>query len=129
MSDFIYLSDLNRCPKCFVRWQASQNKPCHNCGVKLFVSGPPQDADVMELETGMRNWWAWDSHRGWVHRDHWVVEGAKPLIRHYEVPKLDKDYGKHTTPEAVRAGKAQTKRFKTKEKRGKIKPSFKKVYA
>jgi hypothetical protein len=38
-----------------------------------------------------------------MHRDHLMVPEAKAVEREYKVPKLADDYGRQTTPDAVRA--------------------------
>jgi hypothetical protein len=56
-----------------------------------------------------------------------MIPKAAPSVKNFELPKLDKNYGRHETPDSVRSRKAQSKRIKLREKM-KIKPTLKKVY-
>lgn len=46
-------------------------------------------------------WWAFDEIKGWVQRDHFMVENAEANHRFYKSPDLDTNYGRQTTPEEV----------------------------
>ena len=96
---FVFLTDRHRCPKCLARIDVVSGANCRNCGTKLFLR--PIDFKKFEDETGLLYWWCWHHENGWMHRDHFMVEGVKPNHREYKVPKLPKDYGLHTTPEEV----------------------------
>lgn len=118
---FRYLTDKNRCPVCFVRREFNTGN-CHNCGVRLF-RGTFNRFDEFEEETGIVNWWAWhDEATGWRHRDYYMVENAKPQERIFEMPKIEKNYGRTETPDSIRAKKAQTKRIVKKQGMMKINP-------
>jgi hypothetical protein len=108
MNDLLFLNDRNRCPVCFVRRNGSNDGSCHNCGVRLFPS-VNYDFKRFEDETPIRFWWAYDVRSGWKHRDHFMVVNARLQERHQASIKLDKDYGRKTTPAevAARGGKLE----------------------
>ena len=126
MSDYVLLLDRNICPACRVR-RSFVSGPCHNCGNRIFTK-PPENPEKYEEETGIRHWYAWNSIKGWMHRDHFMVPDAKPNHRAYQAPALPKDYGKTITPSEVVARRAKSKRVNLKEWQRR-KPGFKKVYA
>jgi hypothetical protein len=99
-ADYILLDSRNACPKCFARYNFSGSHDyCTNCGLRLFRR--PVDFIAFEEGTNIRNWWCWDVERGWVFRDHYMVERAKPLNRVQKIDPLalDKKYGRDCTPE------------------------------
>lgn len=101
MSDYLYLTDKQRCPVCFAR-RCFADGNCHNCGVRLFTS-INIDFQKFEDETPIRLWWAWTPESGWKHRDHFMVQNARPNVR-YSAPKIpDANYGRQTTPDQVAA--------------------------
>jgi hypothetical protein len=99
--ELLILDESGKCPKCRVR-RDNVTGFCHNCGVKLF-SNQTYDFKKFEDETAIRNWWAWDSENGWMYRDFFMIEKAKPLSPVIKIdPKaLDKNYGRTTTPAKV----------------------------
>ena len=125
MSKFLFLINKTRCPACNASRSFTSDN-CHRCGVRLFRGAI--DFEKFEDETFIVNWWCYSGEReGWKFRDHWMIKTAAPLESHFTMPKLDANYGKHTTPDEVRNKKAQTKKIKLREKT-KIKPTMKKVY-
>lgn len=105
MSDFIFLRDPCRCPSCGKKGDHPKNGFCGNCNTRLFSS--VGDFHQMEANGLLPFYWAFTKDDGWKYRDHFIVENAKPLAREVYTPKLPKDYGTHTTPEAIvkRGGK------------------------
>ena len=102
MSDFILLQNKNTCPHCRVR-RSFSSANCFSCGTRLFTN-LNGSFHAFEEETGIRYWWAWSEVNGWMHRDHLMIpDKARKLVKRYEVPKLDANYGKQTTPEKVAA--------------------------
>lgn len=126
MSDFLLLTKKDRCPVCFTRRESHAGN-CHNCGVRLFMH-EGVDFSKFEEETGIVNWWAYSAKDGFKHRDYYMVAGARPQVKRFEMPALDANYGKQITPEEVRSRKAQGRKVKLKEKKT-IKPSSRIVYA
>jgi hypothetical protein len=100
MSAYLLLLDPLKCPACRVRRRNNYTAPCHNCGVKLFAS-TENDFKSFEQEAGIMYWWSFHRTDGWKARDHYMVEDLKPLHRVYTPPKLDKNYGRQTTPGEV----------------------------
>ena len=97
-SDYLLLRQTWACPVCKAR-RDNVTGFCHNCGLKLF-SSVDYDFAKFEQETNIRNWWAWDNERGFVHRDFFMVKDANPNHRVLKLDPLalDKNYGRHCTP-------------------------------
>lgn len=102
MSNLLLLSHKNVCPQCFVRRNGEMDACCHNCGTRLFPS-VNFDFQKYEDDGNVRHWWAFTNEAGWKHRDHFMVKSAKPQERYSPPPKIEKDYGRHTTPGEVAA--------------------------
>ncbi len=103
MSEKLLLTDKNRCPQCGVRRIGSNSGLCHNCGTRLFPN-ILVDFQKYEDDGNVRHWWAFASkEKGWMHRDHFMVKTARPQERHAPPPKIEKNYGRHTTPGEVAA--------------------------
>ena len=115
MSDTLLLTDPRKCPNCHAKFSRALNGNCPNCGTRLF-SHTTHNFHAFESETGVGNWWAMHKEKGWVHRDHFMVENAKPLNKHYSLTLTDppKNYGKSTTPEAVAVRGGKSKRLKSR---------------
>ena len=114
MSDYIFLTDKTRCPSCKVR-RSFISGNCHNCGTRLFNS-IESDFHKFEAETGTVVWWAYHPAKGFVFRDHFMIPNAAPLVKRYEVDKIDRNYGRTTTPAEVAAKSAKTVRIKGRQK-------------
>lgn len=104
--DFLLLTDPARCPKCYARRLTCDY--CPACGIRLFSK--PIEFAAFETGTGIRNWWCWHPSDGWKHRDHWMVDTARPNHCQYQLPDLPKDYGRQTTPGEVAQAPLQQKR-------------------
>lgn len=97
--NYLFLTDVSICPACRCR-RGNHSGKCKNCGIQLFNSAEP-DFNKYEADGNVPHWWAFHKFDGWKHRDHFMVEAAKPLHRKFVVPNLAKDYGKTTTPAEV----------------------------
>lgn len=119
MADYLLLKDQGQCPRCRCD-RVIHFRQCINCGTMLFTR--PIQFSRYEDEGGFKNYWLFDALRGWIHRDAIMVDDFSPNEREYKAPKLDPDYGRQTTPEAVRA---QGGKLKLK---GKIKKAPRRFY-
>lgn len=82
----------------------------------------PVQFSRFEEDSGNCNYWYYDPAKGWMHRDAIMVGDYTPNEREYKAPKLDSEYGRTTTPEAVSAsgGKIRLK--------GKIKKKLRRFF-
>lgn len=99
MSEYIFLTNPNRCPGCGNVSRSPKNGFCGACGLRLFAN-VEQNFRAYSDETG-QNFWAFDRNKGWIHRDHLLIKDAQPLSRKPTLPDIPEGYGKHTTPEEV----------------------------
>jgi hypothetical protein len=107
MGNFLLLTQKNICPSCRIK-RGTYSGNCFKCGTRLFTDSN-FDMQKFEDESGVRHWWCYDRRDGWKHRDHWMTENAAPLIRHYEAPKLPKDYGTKLPPVQAKAKRVRRK--------------------
>jgi hypothetical protein len=102
MTDYLLLKDPTRCPGCGYKGRFPRNGVCGTCGLRLFPS-LEYDFAAFDRDTAM-NFWAFDRNRGWISRDHILIANAQPNKRTVNLPKLARDYGRHTTPDEVAKG-------------------------
>jgi hypothetical protein len=100
-TDYLLLKDPKQCPVCGHRSQSNKNGFCGQCGTRLFST--VGDFGQMEANGLLPGYWAFTKPDGWKHRDHFIIPGAHPQCRTLNIPKLSKDYGKKTTPDAIAA--------------------------
>lgn len=96
MSEYLLLKNLAGCPSCR-RLAAPQRLPgvCRNCGVMLF--GPDDNYERFQEETGVREYYVYNTTDGWVHQTQLKERRANSRV--YVPPKLPDDYGKKTPEE------------------------------
>ncbi len=108
---FLLLKDKTVCPACHRRTNPSHFRGCANCGMMLFLR--PISFQSYEDDGHLRIYWLWTQANGWIYRDH-VMAGLKAQEREVRIDEPSPEYGRHITPEQVRArGGKMVKKIKS----------------
>ena len=105
---YLLLTNIDVCPSCHYKTRPSHFSHCRTCNTLIFHH--PIDFISFEADGGFRQYYLWTKDRGWIHRDHVMMERAKAMEREENIIIPERNVG--TTPEQVakRGGKLKIRR-------------------